>query len=578
MHVDYRLLPTICLSLTIASSSVWAENENLVIEPEKVQKLMQRSKVLEGQIQVRQKNAQQRNDPSSKQYNIGYSDGYNKAVLDLLKSQLLTGVPQNTPDKHSPTISSNNSTNNTSVSNNNSNSANSAAAAAATSEPANAAGVSTLSSIVLPAAVIVPAAVIATTSAAPTTSSPTAMSPSATNPTAITDSASPAQIPVTSATATAINAPMPVSPKKSFSELLSLSMKSLELKKWSQAVSYASAALSIQPDSGTALINRSWGYAEQGLMHKALVDANESVRLLPNNALAYNNRAYTYELLEDLPRARQDYKMACSLRFNNACGIVAKIDQMTRDRPQKIALLMEQSHAKIQQKSWRELEDLSNQVILLDSNYTEALINRSWAYAEQGQLDKALTDASRAILLSPNNALAYNNRAYTYELRDNLVKATEDYIKACDLSYQAACDVVEKIKLLSARVAEKKVSPIEKLIIQSTEMYRKGNWHAVEQLSNKILALDPKNALAYVNRAGARTEMGLMYNALDDIDIAIRLNPKLGIAYNNKAYALERMGKIASATQEYKRACELGVQQSCQDYRRIDVRTTSRIR
>ena len=70
--------------------------------------------------------------------------------------------------------------------------------------------------------------------------------------------------------------------------------------------------------------------------------------------------------------------------------------------------------------------------------------------------------------------------------------------------------------------------------------------------------------------------MGLFYNALDDIKIAITINPKLGIAHNNKAYALERLGKMPRAAKSYKRACDLGVQQSCQDYRRINIRTTSR--
>jgi len=143
---------------------------------------------------------------------------------------------------------------------------------------------------------------------------------------------------------------------------------------------------------------------------------------------------------------------------------------------------------------------------------------------------------------------------------------------------------VEKIDQLNQKQADKtapvvapaksskaltKKEKVQQLITHSFEKFRQGNWSAVEQLSNKILKIDPNNALAYVNRAGARTEMGLVYNALDDIEKAISINPRLGIAYNNKGYTLERMGDNKKAVIQYQKACQLGLQQSCKDFKRL---------
>ena len=40
--------------------------------------------------------------------------------------------------------------------------------------------------------------------------------------------------------------------------------------------------------------------------------------------------------------------------------------------------------------------------------------NRGWAYRDQGELDKAIADFTKAIELDPTYAVAYNNRGFVY--------------------------------------------------------------------------------------------------------------------------------------------------------------------
>jgi len=374
----------------------------------------------------------------------------------------------------------------------------------------------------------------------------------------------------------------------SFRQYMTLSTQALQNKQWQKAAEYAGRAISIKNDVAAAYINRSWALAELGDTRQALVDANLAIQLEPELGLAYNNRAYTYELMDNLVEARNDYQRACQRNFRVACSVLPKVDKVLADRVgakrANLRQLKNKSEALVRQRNWPEVIKVSTQIINIDANQASAFINRAWARAETGKYEASLADAGKAIIIHPDDPIAYNNRAYTYELMNDLDSARRDYAKACQLKLASACNVVAKIDALNKAQPKKvasstqlakprsKQEKVQQLISTSFEKFRQGNWSAVEQLSNKILKIDPNNALAYVNRAGARTEMGLMYNALDDIEKAIRLNPRLGIAYNNKAYTLERMGAEQKAMAQYQKACQLGLQQSCKDFKRLKKR------
>jgi len=599
---------------------------------DKVKDLLKQQRYLERQIAVRQKNANERKDASAQQYNIGYDDGYNKALLDLLKSQLLNGIhlPAATPSANSgnvpppvfPSLSQRNTQN---QSEEDDSSASTSSPAMLSSGATNAVSPQSPaaqplaptqnhlarqpSTTAMPSAttpsLLAPATAAVGASAAVAASAPRSLAtePAGTVAPSNSNRVFPAKsVPIqnaqnenpaplnaaTAATAntTAVNPSAPPSskPVNQFDQYMSLSTQSLQNKQWQQAADYASRAISIKNDVAESYINRSWALAELGDTRQALVDANLSIQLAPNMGLAYNNRAYTYELMDNLPEARNDYQRACQHGFRVACTVLPKIDgvlaQRVMSKKEKIKELERQSEELVRVRNWPQVIDVASKMINIDANYASAYINRSWARAESGQLEASLADAGKAIIINPKDPIAYNNRAYTYELMNDLSSARRDYAKACELKLASACNVVQKIddlgrkntpakKVAQQTPPQNKQEKIQQLITSSFEKFRQGNWNAVEQLSNKILKIDPNNALAYVNRAGARTEMGLVYNALDDIERAIKLNPKLGIAYNNKGYTLERMGDKKKAVIQYQKACQLGLQQSCKDFKRL---------
>jgi len=215
---------------------------------------------------------------------------------------------------------------------------------------------------------------------------------------------------------------------------------------------------------------------------------------------------------------------------------------------------------------WAAAITVATKAIKLNPNEPSAFINRAWANAEKGEYKQAISDADKAISLSPENAMAYNNRAYAYELSGALTEAKKDYKKACQLNFSPACDTVAAFD----RAAKGKTTDeVKELLNRSYEKFRTRDWKAVEQMSTRAISLDPSNAMAYVNRAGARAELGLLSPALEDCNRAIQLNPGLGLAHNNCGYTYELMGRNKQAELEYQQACNLGIKQSCKDYHRI---------
>ena len=216
--------------------------------------------------------------------------------------------------------------------------------------------------------------------------------------------------------------------------------------------------------------------------------------------------------------------------------------------------------------NWDAAISSATAAIKLNPNDSIAYINRSWGYAEKGNLDAAISDADKAVELSPRNPMAHNNRAYAYELAGSLTKAKQDYKIACELNYQPACETVAKFDRAMKGETDKEV---KELLNRSYQKFKQKDWKAVEEISTHAINIDPGNAMAYVNRSGARAELGLLSTALDDCNRAIQLNPKLGLAHNNCGYTYELMGQAKQAEVAYQQACDLGVKTSCRDYFRI---------
>ncbi len=75
---------------------------------------------------------------------------------------------------------------------------------------------------------------------------------------------------------------------------------------------------------------------------------------------------------------------------------------------------------------------------------------------------------------------------------------------------------------------------------------------------DQVLGLNPRDALAYDSRADAYLDLGEYQLAIQDYDEALGIFPQLGEAYAGRARSYQYLGKDSKAQQDVERAVEFG--------------------
>ncbi|EFK97154.1 hypothetical protein LDC_0796 [sediment metagenome] len=112
-------------------------------------------------------------------------------------------------------------------------------------------------------------------------------------------------------------------------------------------------------------------------------------------------------------------------------------------------------------------------------------------------------------------------------------------------------------------------SAVNQLVNKSEASFNMGDWDGAIAAASAAIALDPKNEVAYSNRAGAYANKGKLKEAIQDCNTAIEINPDFSFVYNNRGYALELSGQLPEAILDYERSCKMANELGCKNYRRV---------
>jgi tetratricopeptide (TPR) repeat protein len=194
---------------------------------------------------------------------------------------------------------------------------------------------------------------------------------------------------------------------------------------------------------------------------------NSTTESLADNDSPANNNSETQGTANFLPTPQDDQDEAAEFtaaETSSSSAIDTPSDSTATDNTQVATLeksppptettngenylqvLLDKSLQSFENKQWKTLIELSNEILAIDPSTVTALTNRAAANTELGDFAAALADCNKAIKIESENPLAINNRGYVYEKMGDFQNAILDYQNACSLGVALSCKEAKRLK------------------------------------------------------------------------------------------------------------------------------------
>ncbi|RPI16781.1 MAG: tetratricopeptide repeat protein [Ignavibacteriae bacterium] len=174
------------------------------------------------------------------------------------------------------------------------------------------------------------------------------------------------------------------------------------------------------------------------------------LKILPNSAIGYYNRALAYKKLEQYEDALKDLNMAIELEHEDTDALIArgnlynelgKYKEALEDYNTAISIDSEDPYGYkgrgetyLYTNNYQSALNDFNKAISLDDSYIEVYYDRGRTYSYLGDDMRAIQDLSVAIEMFPKYYGAYLSRARAYNNLKEYEKAKEDFVKCIELN------------------------------------------------------------------------------------------------------------------------------------------------
>ena len=285
---------------------------------------------------------------------------------------------------------------------------------------------------------------------------------------------------------------------------------------------YLNAVIRRNPGNANAYLARGRAYFLRGEDSRAISDLDATLRLEPSNEAAYLLRGIVHVYMEWHDQVVSDMSEAIRLSPGNA---VAHYYRALAHGEQDALDLA--------------IADL-DEVTRLDPNHVDAYRARGDCYRYKKEYDRATADFDYALQLDPECALAYRGRGATLRMKGEFDRAVADFDAALRLNpedifaYRFRGDAY-----LAKRDYDRAVADFD-----------------------VTLSMNCTDDVAYRGRGNARLFSGELDLALADFDAAVKCNPESDLANYGRGVVREVMGDLEGAENDYRRARELGYDDS----------------
>jgi tetratricopeptide (TPR) repeat protein len=285
-------------------------------------------------------------------------------------------------------------------------------------------------------------------------------------------------------------------------------------------------------------------FVESGNHKDAIEQFTKAIELNPDYTRAYIDRACSYEAINELQKAADDYQRAIVFETKNP------------------VFYFDAARVNFKLRNNQEALDLINKSTILSPNYIEA-------YQLLAQIQIALEDYSNALISINKGLRLKDNPENNYyhglvsEKMKNYNQAELDYERAITKNkrYTEAYLALANLRLQLNKIDKAMencnavflINPNNKdaYLIRS-EIYVKQTEYpkAIDDIS-KILSTDPNDKDMYLMRGKYYQEFTQNQNAINDFTKAIMLDSKFSEAFYKRAFSYEQVGDFKSAIKDY---------------------------
>lgn len=347
--------------------------------------------------------------------------------------------------------------------------------------------------------------------------------------------------------------------------------------------------------------NRFWLYLNRGAAEfqkkrydDAVKDFTTAIEIDPSQADPYERRGQAYEQKKEIDKALADYDRA-----------------LDRDPNRGLPHLQRGTILYDRDEFDKALVDFQ-EVVRIWPNYAYGFLMRGRCFLKRDDLDHALANFDATIAIQPWNVQAHEERAKTYRRLGNSERAFFDTTETQHLAgpprsltrpspsplpdkfglggafgaaplpslaprdqasvareysgimkemqkpreigdYDKAIELCNKALALDLSLVRRSIVTLER----GSLMARKGEFEKAAADYDEAIKINPRNAMAYVYRAGSLDNRGESDDALKDYAEAIRINPREYFAYCYRGVAFFRQGEIENALTDFAKAIEM---------------------
>jgi tetratricopeptide (TPR) repeat protein/predicted Ser/Thr protein kinase len=339
--------------------------------------------------------------------------------------------------------------------------------------------------------------------------------------------------------------------------------------------------------------NRGWAchewtyYEGKCSFERAIEDYDQAIKLDPNQAYFYGDRAWSYIHIGNFEAALLDYSKAIALEPDNPHFWNGKADTFSRLGKYEEALEAINRAIKIDAqephfydtRAWvyTHMGDLESAIkdwsvaIVLDPENPEFWRERAWRKYDMGAFQGAIEDFSRAIYLKPDDVWLYVGRAHAYTRSGDRDAAIRDLDTMVEIEPNNADIYVQRGHVFVwMENPDSAVEAFQRALELNPE-----NWEAhvklgeiyywdyhnidrsLEHLNNAIELAPPDVDWPLNARGSIYNDLGRWEEAIADFNRALRISPNFQDLYGHRGYAYQELGDKDKARTDYERFMEL---------------------